>query len=289
MSIAGQVEAETPRSGVAMLVRRVITNLLTWIWCVLGPRRIRLAQPRPAWARPGRLLLGAGAAIALIAIAMLFLDAWVIAHQRGLARWVVVTFENITDLGRSGWLLAPLGAVILALAAASSSALGRIGQGIAASFVARVGFVFAAVALPGLIVTIVKRLIGRARPYSWEKGGTLNFDPFSWSVDFASLPSGHGTTAFATAVAVGALYPRLRIPLWTLAGIIALSRVAVSAHYPSDVLAGALIGALGALVVRNWFAVRRLAFVVAPDRTVRPLPGPSLRHLRMLARRVTSQ
>ena len=170
MSIAGQVEAEAPRSGVAMLVRRVITNLLTWIWCVLGPRRIRLAQPRPAWARPGRLLLGAAAAVALIAMAMLFLDAWVITHQRGLARWVVVTFENITDLGRSGWLLAPLGVVILALAAVSSPAIGRIGQGLAASLATRLGFVFAAVALPGVIVTIVKRLIGRARPYSLGKG-----------------------------------------------------------------------------------------------------------------------
>jgi membrane-associated phospholipid phosphatase len=60
----------------------------------------------------------------------------------------------------------------------------------------------------------------------------------------------------------------------------------VSAHYPSDVLAGAIIGVLGALVVRNWFAVRRLAFVVMPDRSVRPLPGPSFRRLRALARRI---
>jgi undecaprenyl-diphosphatase len=288
MSVAGQVEAATPRFGAAVL-RRIIGNLITWIWSAVGPRRIRLAQPRPAWARPARLMLGAAAAVGLIAVAMLFLDTWMITHQRTLARWVVVTFETITDLGQSGWLLAPLGTVLLVLALISAPAIGRVGQGLAASLAARVGFVFVAVALPGLIVTIVKRLIGRARPYAWETGGPLNFEPFRWSSEFASLPSGHGTTAFAAAFAIGALYPRLRVALWTLAGLIAMSRVAVSAHYPSDVLAGALIGTLGALVVRNWFAVRRLAFVVAPDRSVRALPGPSLRHLRMLARRVMAR
>jgi membrane-associated phospholipid phosphatase len=288
MSVAGQVEAATPRFGAAVL-RRIIGNLITWIWSAVGPRRIRLAQPRPAWARPARLMLGAAAAIGLIAVAMLFLDTWMITHQRTLARWVVVAFETVTDLGQSGWLLAPLGTVLLVLALISAPAIGRVGQGLAASLAARVGFVFVAVALPGLIVTIVKRLIGRARPYAWEAGGSLNFEPFRWSSEFASLPSGHGTTAFAAAFAIGALYPRLRVTLWTLAGLIATSRVAVSAHYPSDVLAGALIGTLGALVVRNWFAVRRLAFVVAPDRSVRALPGPSLRHLRMLARRVMAR
>jgi membrane-associated phospholipid phosphatase len=288
MSVAGQVEVTTPRFGAAVL-RRIIGNLITWIWSAVGPRRIRLAQPRPAWARPARLMLGAAAAVGLIAVAMFFLDTWMITHQRTLARWVVVTFETITDLGQSGWLLAPLGTVLLVLALISAPAIGRVGQGLAASLAARVGFVFVAVALPGLIVTIVKRLIGRARPYAWETGGPLNFEPFRWSSEFASLPSGHGTTAFAAAFAIGALYPRLRVALWTLAGLIAMSRVAVSAHYPSDVLAGALIGTLGALVVRNWFAVRRLAFVVAPDRSVRVLPGPSLRHLRMLARRVMAR
>jgi membrane-associated phospholipid phosphatase len=288
MSVVGQVEAEAPRLG-AVVVRRVVMNLITWIWSAISPRRIRAAQPRPAWARPGRLLLGATAIVLLIAFAMLFLDAWAITQQRTLGRWVVVTFENITDLGRSGWLLGPLGIIVATLAAISSPALGRMGQGFAASLVARVGYVFVAVGLPGLIVTIVKRLIGRARPYAWETGGPLNFEPFRWSSEFASLPSGHGTTAFATAFAIGALYQRLRLPLWTLAVVIAASRVAVSAHYPSDVLAGALVGALGALVVRNWFAVRRLAFVVAPDRSVRPLPGPSLRRLRAFGRRIVGR
>ena len=44
-------------------------------------------------------------------------------------------------------------------------------------------------------------------------------------------------------VAYGTLWPRGRILLWIYALLIAASRVAVTAHYPSDVLAGALVGA----------------------------------------------
>jgi undecaprenyl-diphosphatase len=164
--------------------------------------------------------------------------------------------------------------------------LGRIGQGVLAATAARLGFVFLAVGTPGLLVAIVKRLIGRARPYVFETTGPFDYTPFHWRAEFASLPSGHGTTAFATAFALGALYPRLRAPLWGFAMLIALSRVALAAHYPSDVLAGALAGILGALVVRNWFAMRRLAFAVGPDRSVQPLPGPSLRRLHRVLRPV---
>ena len=75
--------------------------------------------------------------------------------------------------------------------------------------------------------------------------------PFSWKVEYASLPSGHATTAFAAAVAVGALWPRTRPVMWAYALVIAVSRVVLTAHHPSDVLAGALVGALGALLVQG--------------------------------------
>ncbi len=110
--------------------------------------------------------------------------------------------------------------------------------------------------------------------------------PFGWRVDYASLPSGHATTAFAVAVAIGALWPRTRVVMWTYALLIAVSRVVLTAHYPSDVLAGALVGAFGALLVRNWFAARRLGFALGPDGGIRPLPGPSLRRIKTVARQL---
>jgi undecaprenyl-diphosphatase len=75
-----------------------------------------------------------------------------------------------------------------------------------------------------------------------------------------SFPSGHTASAFAFAAAMGARRPALRVPLCALAAAVGWSRVHVGVHYPSDVLAGALVGhAVGALVVRTAGPVPRPA------------------------------
>ena len=73
----------------------------------------------------------------------------------------------------------------------------------------------------------------------------------------ASMPSGHAAGAFAAAVAVGLVHPRLRWPLIALAALIALSRVWLGVHYPSDVIAGAALGSAVA------YAAWRLAAIIA--------------------------
>jgi undecaprenyl-diphosphatase len=284
MSVVADFRVPAPRA-VSALLRQTVINLLRWTWSMVSFRRIRPDQRWPLTARPALLLLIAGGAVASIALTMLVLDGRVIAAQRTFAPWLVTTFGLITDAGQSGWVLTPLFVAIVAAALISSPTIGRVGQLVTAAVVARLGYVFMAVVVPGVVVTIVKRIIGRARPYLFEQGGPLRFHPFGWDPIYASLPSGHTTTAFATAFAVGALYPRLRWPVWGLACVIGASRIVVSAHYPSDVLAAALVGTLGAVVVRNWFAVRRLAFHVTPDRRVEALPGPSLARVVKLVRR----
>jgi undecaprenyl-diphosphatase len=64
---------------------------------------------------------------------------------------------------------------------------------------------------------------------------------------------------------------------------IALSRLVLLAHHPSDVVAGALVGVIGAMAVRYWFAARRLGFAIRGDGAIVPLPGPSLGHLKRVA------
>ena len=103
--------------------------------------------------------------------------------------------------------------------------------------------------------------------------------PFGWKVDYASLPSGHTTTAFAALVAIGSILPQARALMWIYAVLIALSRIAVMAHHPSDVVAGAIFGAAGAWLVRQWFAARGLGFAVKANETLQPKPGPNLRRI----------
>jgi undecaprenyl-diphosphatase len=71
--------------------------------------------------------------------------------------------------------------------------------------------------------------------------------------------------------------------MWAYAGLIAASRVAVDAHYTSDVIAGAACGAFGALWVRDWFALRGLGFFFAPDGTVRLKSWPSPKRIKRVA------
>jgi membrane-associated phospholipid phosphatase len=59
-----------------------------------------------------------------------------------------------------------------------------------------------------------------------------------------SFPSGHTACAIAFASGVGATMPLTSVPLHCLATLVAYSRVHTGVHYPGDVLAGALIGAV---------------------------------------------
>lgn len=59
-----------------------------------------------------------------------------------------------------------------------------------------------------------------------------------------SFPSGHAASAAAFAVAVGDVVPRLRLPLWVAAAVVAFSRVYTGVHYPGDVVVGAVTGAV---------------------------------------------
>ncbi|MCF6273772.1 MAG: phosphatase PAP2 family protein [Rhodobacteraceae bacterium] len=105
--------------------------------------------------------------------------------------------------------------------------------------------ILAAVAGTGILVMILKVIVGRARPYM----GDIGFFPFTFGSEYASWPSGHATTAFAFAVAVGLAIPVLRGPLFILAILVAYSRMALGVHYLGDVIMGATIGSLGAVLI----------------------------------------
>lgn len=256
----------------------IVENARNAIVLLLRAPPARAARLVPAWRR--HLIHGVIAAVT-IALAMVLVDQRAYQFASGLPPWLVGGFYAITDFGRSGWILVPTGGLILVIALLASPALDHMTRGVLAMLVVRIGFIFIAVGLPGLLVTIVKRWIGRVRP---SAQGPFAYEPFSWRPEYASLPSGHTTTAFAALVAIGAIFPRARAFLWGYALLIALSRIVVTAHYSSDVIAGAAVGAFGALWVRDWFARRRLGFVVGTDGAVHALAGPSPDRIKRVAR-----
>ena len=282
MSVAGELEPPTAKR--ARPRRGLLANARDWL--ALVGRKPIAAAVRPAWRMPARLGLGGLLALVIIAAAMEFIDAPTITAVRGLPDWVIGLFNELTDFGTSDWFLVPIGVLLLVLAALASPALSHLSRLVLIAFTVRLGFVFAAIALPGLFVTIVKRLIGRARPFIGGDADPFLYLPGVWRPDYASLPSGHATNVFAALVAVGLVWPRLRPIMLVYALVIAASRVIVLAHHPSDVIAGAVVGSVGALLVRDWFAARRLGFAIEPNGNVRALPGPSWRRLKTVARQL---
>ena len=104
------------------------------------------------------------------------------------------------------------------------------------------------------LVRIMKIVFGRARP---KIGYEFTF--FSLEADYNSFPSGHSADAFVSGIFLFYLlknskYSAYRYLPLLYAATIALSRIVVNAHYPSDVLAGAAIGIFGA-----WFYLNRLS------------------------------
>jgi membrane-associated phospholipid phosphatase len=262
------------------LLRRMASNLQLWISTLLRKPR---AKARPV--ATGALIIFAGA-VAVIIASMFLLDARTSEWARQLPPSLMELGDEVSNFGRSSIFLYPLGFFLLVLAALARRSLPPAPRGVLEIFAARAGFLFVAIGLPSLFDTIVKRLIGRARPYVGAHDDPFAYMPFIWRADHASMPSGHATTAAAAAIAIGAIWPRARPVVWLYALLIMTARVVMNVHHPSDVIAGALVGVVGALMVRRYFAARRLVFF-AHD--LRALPGPSWTRVKAAIRRVLGQ
>jgi undecaprenyl-diphosphatase len=112
-----------------------------------------------------------------------------------------------------------------------------------------------AIALTMLLVDgLIKPVVARARPFETVSDvRVVGRQPVS-----RSFPSGHAANAFAAGYAFACLVPVARIPIWTLAIAVSVSRIYLGVHYPLDVIAGALIGlACSVFVVggTRWYSV----------------------------------
>jgi undecaprenyl-diphosphatase len=189
----------------------------------------------------------------------------------------------LTDFGKSAYVLWLLAVVLLVIALLFPRARGTA-RSVLVGFGTRILFIFLAVLLPVLAGEVLKDVVGRGRPFLGGQANAFNFSHFAGTEAYASFPSGHATTAFALAFAIAAVWPHLRRAMLIYAVTIGATRLLLLAHHPSDVVAGALLGVIGAMLVRYWFAARHLAFTIRRDGTIEPLAGPSLGHLKRVAR-----
>lgn len=100
-----------------------------------------------------------------------------------------------------------------------------------------------ALAISHLPVALVKKTYPRLRPYLTLPGTNTFRNPLTDH----SFPSGHTTAIFSITVPFMAAVPSLILVLLPIALIVAVSRIYLGLHYPSDTLAGAVIGSSVAL------------------------------------------
>jgi undecaprenyl-diphosphatase len=276
--MATRVGAPAPRSYPSDLTALVSSSLLQ---LVRQPSHSRRAEAARRWARRSLALT---AIVAAVIIGLIYLlDAFEIGLMPPRGTAALWPIRILTDFGKSTYVLWTLAALLIVLVLMLPRLRG-MSRAVLISLGTRMQFIFLAVLLPVLAGELIKGMVGRGRPFVGGVANPFNFSLFSWSEAFSSFPSGHAITSFALAFAVAAVWPRARVAMIIYALLIAASRLVLLAHHPSDVVAGALVGVVGAMTVRYWFAARYLAFTIHRDGSVEPLPGPSWGHLKRVAR-----
>jgi membrane-associated phospholipid phosphatase len=134
------------------------------------------------------------------------------------------------------------------------------------------GMVLAAY-LAGAAIEVIKLFVERARPEEVLGSQVLLAEGRSWG-HLASYPSGHLIVTVAMASAAAAALPSLRWPLFAYVVMIALTRVLFGAHFPIDVLVGAVMGyELGVFATRLMASARLLPAQAEAGPGRLPVPG----------------
>jgi len=169
------------------------------------------------------------------------IDIPVAIYCKGLDARILDLFEWISTMGESTWYLVGAFGLFLYFKQARRRELPAN----------RALFVFASVAVSGMVTLFLKMTFGRFRPTMFFREGLYGFNFFHPSEDLNSFPSGHAATALSLALALSLLFPRYRFPLYCFGLLVAVSRTVTTAHFLSDTVAGAWIGIVTVCLLRQ--------------------------------------
>lgn len=171
---------------------------------------------------------------------------WLLEKDGQLLRWLMEGFshpvldemmQSVSSLGNKGMIWIGIGILLLLLGVKNKK---RRNGGLLVLLSLAVNFLACNV--------ILKPLVDRTRPYY-----VLDYTPLIPPVGDPSFPSGHTSASFAAATAIYAINRKWGLAAYLLAAVMGFSRLYLGVHFPTDVLAGALVGTAAALaVIRLW-------------------------------------
>ena len=265
-------EAGTAKAAAAGRFRQMARRSRYNLAGTVAHVRTRHAARRPPSSHlPWRTLLSV--VLLSILLAALLLDGIADRYRAEWPDWLRTAAGLMTDIGLSGWYIVPAVVILLVMNLADWRKAPMRRRMAWANWTGLAFYVLLSVAGSGLIVTTLKRLIGRARPHVEE--GIAAFDPISFSAAYASFPSGHSTTVGAMTAVLFLLLPKARLIVLPLGIWLASTRIFVGAHFPSDVLAGFVFGFGFAVAAALLFA--RLGFVFRKGPGLFPVRRDSFR------------
>jgi membrane-associated phospholipid phosphatase len=216
-----------------------------------------------AWAKLRELAL---CALILVPFAFFVLDP-MMPGGHSFDLFVAEAALFMTTFGKSGWYLWPLGIGLVASAFLPWRSMRAHALGLWSSRVQLAWYFFLTLGLTETTTSILKQVIGRARPTVAAEFGLFYFEPWTLSFKFASFPSGHSATFGALFAAIACLAPKWRVLCYALALWGASTRAIIGVHWPSDVVAGLIIGVAMAETIAFHLARRRILFRFAADGT----------------------
>jgi membrane-associated phospholipid phosphatase len=192
-----------------------------------------------------KIAISSAGVLGFVVISYFFFDVPITLFCKGLDRSVTDFFGLITEFGISTWYLVGSFGIFLIFSFVRPQKL----------YAHRALFLFASIAVSGIVANIIKVIIGRYRPEMLFEKGLYGFNFFNYAHGLTSFPSGHTATTFSLAFALSIFFPRYRTLLFCFALAVGASRVIITSHYLSDVVGGAYVGMISVFLLRQAFSL----------------------------------